>query len=128
MGKIVKNMPQHSVVVASITSSSTYVAVPNPVTSAALTENPLRQPLFCNYTNGYVEFSIDDGNTVAFTLAPGMTWVDDATSNAKNTGHKEDGPLFRSGASIKVRRSPLFTWPTSPVGAVIVSGFYEDGD
>lgn len=128
MGKKVFNIPQHSVAVGSITSAVTWVNVPDPVTSYNFTENALRQPLFCNYTNGYVEFSIDGGNSIAMTLAPGMAFVDDATSNSRPTMHKEDGPLIGNRVEIMVRRSSLFTWPASPEGAVIVSGFYEQGD
>jgi hypothetical protein len=125
MGKRIFNIPQHNVAGTAITDATTWVAV------GVATENPLRQPLFCNYTNAYIEFSIDGASptpTIAFTLAPGLAWVDDITSNAKTANHMEDGPMLNKGAIIKVRQSSLFPLVGTPSGAVLVSGFYEYND
>ena len=94
------------------------------VTIVSSLSHMVRQPIICNYTDGYVQIILDGVNFMI--LGPSMATVLDITSNALQNMHSEDGPLLAKGSIIQLKNDTTLTAPTS--GKVVFSGLYEQGE
>ena len=117
MGKKILNIAQREV--AAVIGAA-YVNV------GAVTDHPLRQFLIQNFTDGYVQVSLDGGSSDAFVLGPNLSFISDVMSNSKHRGQGEDGPYLGSGVQIQVKDLAGFTAATTR--KVFFSGFYEKGE
>jgi len=121
MGKRVLNIPQHTVTAASISGAGgAYVNL------GVTLQHPLRMLIIQNYTDGYIQVSMDKGTSDAFVMGPDFAMIFDMTSNSQHRGQTEDGPMVAAGTQIQVKQ--LSGFGAVSTGSVFLSGFYEQGD
>ncbi len=114
MGKRIRNIAQQE-------QTAPFVGTVSLVSSLV---KPLRQPIVCNYTDGYIQIIVDGVNFMI--IAPSMATVLDITSNALQNLHGEDGPLLAKGTVIQIKNDTTLTAASS--GKIIFSGLYEQND